>query len=234
MALLGVGIHTGLVLSKVQLNKTDNGESLDVAFKEAGHAVGSGALDFLNTGSTGSGNENNIKLFPVNSKKYGTEETKDGDTILNELLAQKDTLAHVALAYLPSDQVKFNLTEGLTGITTKEDLVKQITKQATLDKLTHNLFTQFEGLMKQFVDKSDETVVVKFSRKSDASNFPVFPKFAPFIANTKDEKTVAKIKYSAWEIANKKDSNAQSLDGADSQNADELASQTAAVNSVFG
>ena len=241
MAILGVGIFSNVVITKTTKNDSEQGKSLDVTFKQTGEAPAKDEdeLDFLNSGSVGSsdvGNENNIRLYGVNLVGYDGN-TKDGDTLLNEVLAKKAQLTHILSAYLPSDLIKWDLTKGV-NVKTKDELVKAITKEATLNKLVDNLFTQFDELMKPLVGEDSEKLYVKFLRKSKASNFPRLADrkldWNPFIASMKDEKLKAKIKFSDWEKKEGFDSNAQSLEGADSQNADELASQTAAVNSVFG
>lgn len=241
MALLGIGIFENVVITKTTKNDSEQGKSLDVTFKQTGAAPAKedDELDFLNSGSVGSsdvGNENNIRLYGINLQGYDGN-AKDGDTLLNEVLAKKAQLTHILSAYLPSDLIKWDLTKGV-NVKTKDELVKAITKEATLNKLVDNLFTQFTELMTPLVGEDSEKLYVKFLRKSKASNFPRLADrkldWNPFIASMKDEKLKAKIKFSDWEKQQGFDSNAQSLDGADSTNADELAAQTDAVNSVFG
>lgn len=243
MALLGIGVFSGVVISKVTYNKSDQGLSLDITFKKTGEKVeeGEDELAFLSAGSVGSsdeGKENNIRLYGLNLTNYEGN-TKSGDDLLNELLAKQAQLVHIASAYLPADKIKaaWALTKGIE-VKTKDELVKAITKQNNLDKVVENLFTQFVALMTPVVGEESKHVVVKFLRKSKASNFPRLADkkldWNPFIADEQDTKLVAKIKFSKWEQEQGLDSNAQSLDDADSTNADTLATQTAAVNSVFG
>ena len=241
MSLLGVGLFSDVVISKVTVNSTEQGKSVDVTFKSVAGSSDKGGdeLDFLNNASIGdsdAGKENNVRLYGVNLVGYDGN-PKDGDTILNEVMAKKTQLSHILSAYLPQDLIKWDLTKGL-NVKSKDELVKSITKEATLNKMVDNLFTQFTELMTPLVGEDSEKLYVKFLRKSKASNFPRLADrkldWNPFIASMKDEKLKSKIKFSDWEKQQGFDSNAQSLDGADSQNADELAAQTDAVNSVFG
>lgn len=250
MALIGVGIVDNLKITKVVVNNVDGKESLDVTFSEDKVKADKPAndLDMFNSASNDDEpKQNNIRFYPVTLEGYdGT--TKSGDDLVNEVFGLLDKekgkrevtglkaqLTHILAAYLPEDKIKWNLFEGL-DIKDAKDLTQKITKQATLDKVMHNVFTQFKDMLEPV--KGDEVVAVKFLRKSQQSNFPRLNArkidWNPFIANTKDEKLKAKLKFSTYEIEKGLNSNAQSLDGADSQNADELANQTAAVNSVFG
>jgi hypothetical protein len=241
MALLGVGVFANVIISKVTVNNTDQGKSLDVTFKQTGEVPKEDAdeLDFLNSASVGSssvGNENNIRLYGIQVTGYDGN-PKDGDTLLNEVIAKKDQLTHILSAYLPADQIKWELTKGVDA-KGKAELVKQITKESVLNKLVDNIFTQFEAMMKPVVGEDGEKVYVKFLRKSKASNFPRLADrkldWNPFIANMKDEKLKAKIKFSAWEHEQGFDSNEQSLDGADAPDPTELDTQAKAVNAIFG
>jgi len=242
MALLGVGVFSGVVISKVTYNKTDQGQSLDITFKKtAEKSEEAGELDFLSAGSIGSsdeGKENNIRLYGLNLTGYDGS-TKSCDDLLNELLAKQTQLVHIASAYLPADKIKaaWALTKGIE-VKTKDELVKQITKQSVLDKMVENLFTQFSELMKPVIGEDSKHVVVKFLRKSKASNFPRLADkkldWNPFIADEKDTKLVAKIKFSKWEQEQGLDSNTQSLDDADTTDSGLLAAQVEATNSVFG
>lgn len=239
MAILGVGIFNGVVITATKYNKSEQGQSLDVTFKKAGAVSGSdNDLDFLNSGEVSSsdeGKENNIRIYGVNMQGYdGT--TKDGDTLLNEVLARKDQLAHIASAYMTVDKIKFDLVKGVKA-TSKAELVKAITLEANLFKITENLFTQFEAMMAPVIGEDSKHVVVKFLRKSKASNFPRLADkkidWNPFIAAEDDKALVAKLVFSKWEKDNGYDSNAQSLESPDAT-ADDIAAQTEAVNNVFG
>lgn len=244
MALLGVGVFNGVVISKVTKNSGDNGLSLDVTFKKTADKVeeGEDELAFLSAGSVGSsdnGKENNIRIYGINVDKYGDAGKKTGDELLNEVLEKQAQLVHIASAYLPADKIKaaWALTKGIE-VKTKDELVKAITKESNLNKVVDNLFTQFEALMKPVIGEESKKVVVKFLRKSKASNFPRLSDrkldWNPFIAAEDDTKGVAKLKFSKWEIEQGLDSNEQSLGDADSPSEELLASQVEATNNVFG
>jgi hypothetical protein len=251
MALLGVGVADNLKITKVLVNNVDGKESLDVTFSEdvapkATEEVSD--LDVFNSASTSSGEakQNNIRFYPITLADYEGN-AKSGDDLVNEVFGLLDKekgsrevtglkaqLTHILAAYLPADQIKWNLFDGLE-IKDAKDLTQKITKQAVLDKVMHNIFTQFKAMLEPVMAK--EKVAVKFLRKSQQSNFPRLNArkidWNPFIANTKDAKLKAKLKFSAYEIEKGLDSNEQSLDGADSTDADTLASQIAATNTVF-
>jgi hypothetical protein len=241
MALLGVGVADNLKITKVLVNNVDGKESLDVTFSEdvapkATEEVSD--LDVFNSASTSSGEakQNNIRFYPKSgddlvNEVFGLLDKEKGSREVTGLKAQ---LTHILAAYLPADQIKWNLFDGLE-IKDAKDLTQKITKQAVLDKVMHNIFTQFKAMLEPVMAK--EKVAVKFLRKSQQSNFPRLNArkidWNPFIANTKDAKLKAKLKFSAYEIEKGLDSNEQSLDGADSTDADTLASQIAATNTVF-
>jgi len=249
MALLGVGVFNNLKVTKVVVNNVDGKQSLDVTFSEdvvkpEGEVSD---LDMFNSSSTGEAKQNNIRFYPVTLENYDGG-TKSGDDLVNEVFGLQDKekgtrevtglkaqLTHILSAYLPQDKIKWNLFDGLE-IKDAKDLTQKITKQNILDKVMSNIFTQFKAMIEPVMQ--DEKVAVKFLRKSQQSNFPRLNArkidWNPFIANEKDEKLKSKLKFSPYEIEKGLDSNAPSLDGADSANADELAAQVAATNSVFG
>lgn len=237
MSILGIGVFSGVVITKVEATKSDAGQALNITFKKAGEAGAQDNLDFLNSGeisSSDEGKENNIRLYGVSVDDYN-KDPKTGDVILNDVLAKKDQLVHIASAFMTSDKIKFDLTKGL-GVKDKAELIKKITSEATLEKMNDNLFSQFTGLMTGVVGEDSKRLVVKFLRKSKASNFPRLADrkldWNPFIAAEDDKALVAKLTFSKWEKDNGFDSNAQSLEESDAT-AEDLAAQTSAVNSVF-
>jgi len=240
MAILGVGVFNGVVINKITASKNDKGlaQSIDVTFKKLGE-VGSGDdLDFLNSGeitSSDAGKENNIRIYSVNSLQGYDGNDKTGDDLLNEVMARRDQLVHIAQAYMTSDKIKFELTKGL-GVKNKTELKQKITNPDTLAKMNDNMFTQFVALMTPVIGEDSKRVVVKFLRKSKTSNFPRLSDkkldWNPFIAAEDDKALVAKVKFSDWENENGWSSNAQSLESADAT-PEELAAQTAAANNVF-
>ena len=248
MALIGVGVVEDIKITNVVINKTDAGQSLDVTFSENVVAVKqpTDELDMFNSANDSrEAKANNIRFYPVNLTTYDGA-VKTGDELVNEVFGLEDKtsgkreisglkaqLTHILEAYLPTSEIKWNLFEGLE-LKSAAELVQKITKQSTLDKLMNNMFTQFKKMLEPVMAK--EEVAVKFLRKSQASNFPRLNArkidWNPFIANMKDSKLKSKLKFSAYEIEKGLDSNAQSLDGADTLPV-ELDAQTAALNAVF-
>lgn len=241
MSLLGIGIFTNVVINKLTVSKTDAGlaQSVDVTFKKAGEISGSdNDLDFLNSGevsSSDAGKENNMRIYGVNQLTDYNGQTKTGDDLLNEVIAKKDQLVHIASAYMTSDKIKFDITKGL-GVKTKAELIAKITSEATLAKVADNLFNQFAALMQPVIGDESKHLVVKFLRQSKAKNFPRLADrkldWNPFIAAEDDKALVAKIKFSDWEKKEGFDNNAQSLESADATSED-LAAQSEAANAVF-
>lgn len=241
MSLLGIGVFTGVVISKVTASKNDQGltRSVDITFKKQGDvAVNPDSLDFLNTGevsSSDAGKENNMRIYSADKLTSYEGDAFTGDELLNAVMGRKDQLVHIMSAYMTADKIKFDLTKGL-GVKTKAELVTKITNEVTLAKINDNLLTQFADAMQPVIGEDSKTVVVKFLRQSKAKNFPRLADrkldWNPFIAASDDKALVAKIKFSDWEKKEGFDSNAQVSDDTDSIS-EELAAQSAAVNDVF-
>lgn len=166
--MLQVGIHKGVVISKVSKNEKG---TLEIDVTKGGSAS---FLDMFNSTSDSSSQKdenNSFKLFnPLTTNNFGTDLTLD--QIKTSITQFRDKLNHILLGYLAAKDITVNVFKGIE-FKSEEDLYKKFMNQETLDIIYDNIVNDFIENMKK-ADLSQK-FTVKLVRQSKAKHFAKFP-----------------------------------------------------------
>jgi hypothetical protein len=192
-----VGIQSAVSVVSATVNDK---QSLEIML-EQGEALD--LMEAMNSGASSEVNSQKLLFFPVDNKWFGKEATHQEMVMKFRQLTAK--LAHLISV---QGEAKFNMFEG-TGIATAADIAAKITKEATIAKISLNIYAQFAAM----VEASDKTKKsrIKFVRQSAAKHYATLPEVlnfkkdggtweTPFVESMEIPEAQSKLAYTKKEI----------------------------------
>lgn len=189
--MLKVGIHENVVVSKAVINEHG---TLEIEFLQKGSNDALGAL---------SGNVELSKDESVNIRSYGQnveyfQQKRTGEQMFKLVIGFKSILTELLAVYIDNPVI-----DAGKGISITNDNINTVfSDQAVVDVAYNNIITQFVTLITPFLGK--EGFRVKLPRKSAKSAFPSLPTYGPWVETMDIPVEATKLKWTPWEIENKK------------------------------
>lgn len=193
---LPIGINENIVLSKVA--KNDKG-TLVVGFKEVKEVDMIAAMN--SAGTNLEAPEQDFLLFAPTIKNFNGTLSSGEEMFKKKVKDFKDFLEHILLRYTTQDKIKWNIFAGIDGINTTNVYAK-FEDQAVVDKAIANIVNDFIKQATPFVNDTKKTSRLKVIRKAN-SRYVQLPKYPPFFESSDVPQSTSKLKFSAYEIANK-------------------------------
>lgn len=197
--MLKVGIHENVVISKAAINEHG---TLEIEFLQKGSNDVLGAL---------SGNVELSQDEKVNIRSYGQNveyfgKSRTGEQMFKLIINFKSILTELLSVFI--DNPTIDAGKGLT--ITNDNINTIFIDQANVDIAYANIVGQFVELVTPFLEKN--AFRVKLPRKSAKSAFPSLPTFGPWVESMDIPVEATKLKWTAWEIENKKNDSTPASD----------------------
>ena len=213
--MVGVGINENVIIMSAVRKTEDDKNSLVFEFRDGNSpkATTSDPFDQLagdTVVDTGSGGGNTIRMWPplppLATTKDGAAKTqadmaKEASDALGEL---KNSLIQILSCYTTTENIKFNMFQGMDGVITRDNYSEKITEKAVLDACFVNLADQFVNQMQPFFDKEDCMVRLLLVRQSKEKHYASFrTKYVrdnPFIELGIVPKASSALKFTKYEL----------------------------------
>jgi len=198
--MIEVGIKESIELTKAELN--DKGTLVISLAVSAGEVSLEDQLNGTDTGDTGVQTQDYF-IFPFKIDQY----TETGKALLASAMNMKKALTHILEGYMISEDIKWNLLNGITVSDVDVDLVKD----SNIEKLYENLTTQFIEMITPFIGKGN-LFRVKLVRQSKDKHFSSMPKVRDFTNLVREPfweamdvlEMASKVKYTPYELGYRK------------------------------
>jgi len=190
--MLKIGIHDNVVVSKAAVNEHG---TLEIEFTQQPENDILGAL---------AGNVEITPVQSVNIRVYKQEveyfgEQREGNKVLTLIINFKSVLTELLGIYI--DNPTIDATKGLK--VPQGGMNEFFTNQDNVDKAYKSIVDQFNAAIKPFLN-SDDKFRVKLPRRSPKYAYASLPNFGPWVEPMTIPKENSKLRWSKWEIENKK------------------------------
>lgn len=193
---LPIGINENVVLSKA--TKNDKG-TLVIGFKEVKEIDVLAAMN--SAGASLEAGEQDFLLFAPTIKNFDGSLTSGEKMFKEKVKDFKDYLEHILLQYYTQDKIKWNMFAGIDGIN-GANVYAKFEDEAVVKKATDNVVNDFIKMATPVLNNTAKKKRLKINRKAN-SRYVALPKYPPFLEDASIPKEQSKLKYSAYELANK-------------------------------
>jgi len=198
--MIKVGISENVEIVKAGIN--DRGTLvISIAVTEGEKSL-EDLMNNTDTGDTGSQSQD-LYVWPFKLDEYN----KTGKDLLTTANNIKKSLTHILEGYMISEEIKWNLLNGITV----DDVDTDMIKGSNIEKLYSNLIEQFIEMVKPFLGKGN-LFRVKLVRQSEKKHFSDLPKVRDFTNLIRDPfwesmdilDSASKIHYTPYELGYRK------------------------------
>jgi hypothetical protein len=196
--MITVGIQDNIRITAAAVNEKG---TLVISLQQ-GEAASS-LLEELSSSSTQtSEREQDIYLWEIKEDERLTSSAEKVKDVLNKLKGFRAQLNHFLEQFMTSDKIHWTPTKNL-GLQDDAELTSGLmddTKRPVIVAgIYHNYITQFVAAINPHIGMNSPFLRMKLQRTSKDKNFPIFPRFVPFIEPMTISKTASQLKWSDYD-----------------------------------